>query len=257
VAGAGMTAFYMFRLWYMTFLGTPRDKHVYDHAHESPVSMIAPLVILAVMSVIAGWKLPFTNLELPALLKQAVPAGTMEQAVSVFGKVTIPAEQKLHEGGVHAAATGIAFFVAALGFVLATVFYATKKLDPNDARRTFAPFYRLFVHKWWFDELYDWLFVRPMHVLAGWTAAVDKHGLDWLADHAAWLVGVCSRMDDWFDRKIVDRLIDVAAAGTYSFGLRLKNLQTGNLRQYVMLLVVGMVAIFVIMSFYWSFAVSG
>jgi NADH-quinone oxidoreductase subunit L len=257
VAGAGMTAFYMFRLWYMTFLGTPRDKHVYDHAHESPPSMLVPLVILAVMSVIAGWKLPFTNLELPALLKQAVPAGTMEEAVSVFGKVTIPAEQKLHEGGVHAAATGIAFFVAALGFVLATVFYATKKLDPNDARRTFAPFYRLFVHKWWFDELYDWLFVRPMHVVAGWIAAVDKHGLDWLADHAAWLVGVCSRMDDWFDRKIVDRLIDVAAAGTYSFGLRLKNLQTGNLRQYVMLLVVGLVAIFVIMSFYWSFAVSG
>ena len=54
VAGAGLTSFYMFRLWYMTFLGTPRDKHVYDHAHESTPAMLVPLVILAVMSVISG-----------------------------------------------------------------------------------------------------------------------------------------------------------------------------------------------------------
>jgi NADH-quinone oxidoreductase subunit L len=259
VAGAGMTSFYMFRLWYMTFLGTPRDKHVHDHAHESPPSMLAPLVILAVMSIIAGWKIPWTNLGLPGLLKQAQPAGIAESASSLWGKVTIPAESMLHNPEMHVEdiATGIAFLMALLGFILATAFYATKKLDPNDARRTFAPFYRLFVHKWWFDELYQWMFVRPALVVSGWVAAIDKNGLDWLADHSAWAVGWCSRLDDWFDRKIVDRWIDLLAAGTYSLGIRLKTLQTGSLRQYVMLLVVGMVAIFVIMSFYWSFAVSG
>ena len=52
--------------------------------------------------------------------------------------------------------------MAFLGFILATAFYATKKLDPNDARRTFAPFYRVFIHKWYFDEAYQKVFVRPV-----------------------------------------------------------------------------------------------
>ena len=166
VAGAGMTSFYMFRLWYMTFLGTPRDKHVYDHAHESPPSMLVPLVILAVMSIIAGWKVPFTNLELPCVVaSKPMPAGTVEGADSAL-------DESDDSGGASFAcrrafediATGIAFLMALLGFVLATAFYATKKLDPNDARRTFAPFYRFFIHKWYFDELYQRIFVRPVLV---------------------------------------------------------------------------------------------
>ena len=54
-AGAAITAFYMFRLWYMTFAGKPRDEHVYHHAHESPWVMVGPLVILAFFAVVAGW----------------------------------------------------------------------------------------------------------------------------------------------------------------------------------------------------------
>ena len=57
--GAGMTAFYMFRLWYMTFAGNPRDEHVYHHAHESPGMMTVPLVILAVLAIVAAWNVPF------------------------------------------------------------------------------------------------------------------------------------------------------------------------------------------------------
>ena len=50
-AGAAITAFYMFRLWYMTFAGKPRDEHVYHHAHESPWVMVGPLVVLAFFAV--------------------------------------------------------------------------------------------------------------------------------------------------------------------------------------------------------------
>ena len=53
--GAAITAFYMFRLWYMTFVGTPRDPHRYDHAHESPPVMVAPLVVLSVFAVGLAW----------------------------------------------------------------------------------------------------------------------------------------------------------------------------------------------------------
>ena len=54
-AGPAITAFYMFRLWYMTFAGEPRDHHVYDHAHESPRVMYVPLVVLAVFAIVVGW----------------------------------------------------------------------------------------------------------------------------------------------------------------------------------------------------------
>jgi NADH-quinone oxidoreductase subunit L len=257
VGGAGMTSFYMFRLWYMTFLGTPRDKHVYDHAHESTPAMLVPLVILAVMSIISGWKVPFTNLDLPALLSQAVPSGVSQGAVSALTKISIPAEHLSHEPFYHNVSTGIAFVMALLGFIMATAFYATKRLDPNDARRSFAMFYRIFIHKWYFDELYQKIFVKPVLAISGWIAAFDKHGLDWLADNSAKLMGLCARLDAWIDRNLVDRFIDYLAAETYRFGLRLKSLQTGSLRAYVMLLAVGMVAIFVIMSCYWSFALAG
>jgi NADH:ubiquinone oxidoreductase subunit 5 (subunit L)/multisubunit Na+/H+ antiporter MnhA subunit len=56
--GAFLTAFYMFRLWFMTFAGEPRDHHVADHAHESPAVMVAPLIALSVFAVVAGWTLP-------------------------------------------------------------------------------------------------------------------------------------------------------------------------------------------------------
>ena len=57
-SGRGMTAFYMFRLWYMTFAGNPRDGDVYHHAHESPSVMIVPLVILAFLAIVVAWNIP-------------------------------------------------------------------------------------------------------------------------------------------------------------------------------------------------------
>ncbi len=80
VAGAAMTAFYMFRLWYLTFAGQPRDEHVYQHAHESPWTMVVPLVVLAVLAVFAGGNLLGTNLGLEPLLEQARPAGIADGA---------------------------------------------------------------------------------------------------------------------------------------------------------------------------------
>ena len=58
VAGAAITAFYMFRLWYMTFAGEPRNKERFDHAHESPRVMTAPLILLASFALGVGWKSP-------------------------------------------------------------------------------------------------------------------------------------------------------------------------------------------------------
>src|SRR5204863_7715103 len=64
---AGITAFYMFRMWFMTFTGKPRDEHVYEHAHESPRTMTVPLIILAVCSIMIAWGMPPWQAELSDL----------------------------------------------------------------------------------------------------------------------------------------------------------------------------------------------
>jgi len=261
VAGAGMTAFYMFRLWYMTFAGKPRDEHVYEHAHESPRTMTVPLVVLAVLSIVAGWNLFNTNLGLEPLLRQAIPAGVAEShaAGSILPRVTIPAEHLFlshkEKEEVHFTATMIAFAMSSIGFILATAFYGVQSLDPNDARRTFAPIYNLFYHKWWFDELYQFLFVRPVLLLSNWVALCDKNGIDWVADNLARAVAACARLDNWIDRIFVDRLIDLAAGGIYAGGIRLRRIQTGNIRQYIMLLALGLVVLFVAMNIYQNYSV--
>jgi NADH-quinone oxidoreductase subunit L len=261
VAAAGMTAFYMFRLWFMTFTGKPRDEHIYAHAHESPPTMTVPLVILAGLSIVAGWNLLFTNYGLEPLLNQAIPAGISQgsAAGALWPYVTVPPEHIYHPQmeEVHFTASMLAFAMALTGFILATAFYGVQSLDPNDARKTFAPFYSLFYHKWWFDELYQFLFVRPVLRISGWVAACDKNVIDWIADHLALAVMACSRLDNWIDRIFVDRLIDLAAGGIYAVGIWLRRIQTGNLRQYIMLLALGIIALFVIINMYQNYSMFG
>jgi NADH-quinone oxidoreductase subunit L len=257
--GAGMTAFYMFRLWYMTFAGNPRDGYVHHHAHESPKVMTIPLMILAVMAIISAWNIPWTNVGLSPLLHQAQPAGTAEgvDGGQIWTSIRMPAEHIAHETHEIAfRAEWSAFGVALAGFLLSTAFYGLRKLDPNDVRRTFWPVYRFLVDKWYFDELYQFILVRPVLRISGWVAAIDKNGIDWLADRLAWLVESLARLDDWIDRLFVDRLIDMIAQRTYDLGMRLRTIQTGSIRQYVLWMVVGAVGLFVLVSLYWNYAIS-
>ncbi len=254
VVGAAITACYMFRLWYMTFAGKPRDEHVYEHAHESPRTMVVPLVVLAVFAVVVGWNVPFTELGLEPLLEQARPAVTVHPAASELTNVAYPAEHVGHtDHAIHVNAGLIAFAMAATGFLLATVFYGLRKLDPEDARKQFAPLHRFLLNKWWFDELYAFLFIRPTLKVSGWVSAIDKRGIDWVTDNSARAVKAVSRIDDWIDRTFVDGLIDRVAAWTYALGLKLRTVQTGNLRQYVVWIAVGTVGLFVLVSLYWNY----
>jgi len=251
-AAAGITSFYMFRLWFLTIAGQPRDKHVYEHAHESPRTMVMPLAVLAVLAAIAGW------IGLTAMLEQACPAGVAQGVASgrMWPEVAMPAEHLSHDEAIHRTATLAAFGVALVGFVLAAAFYWTRRLDPEDARRLFAPLYRFLWNKWWFDELYQRILVRPALRIASLVAAVDCQGIDWLADNLARAARVVSSIDEWLDRRLVDGAVDATARWTYAIGLRLRAMQTGSLRQYVMYIVVGTVALFVLIV-YWNLAIAG
>jgi len=243
--GAAMTAFYMFRLWYMTFAGQPRDHHVYDHAHESPTIMYGPLVVLAVFAIVLGW--PFHGVVVN-MLEQARPAGETGGGV-LLASLAYPNEHASHAHGIHVQATLYAFSSALGGFLLATVFYGLRWLNPNDIRQQFAAIYHFLLNKWYFDELYDAVFVRPARGLAKLVSGFDRNGIDWLIDNLArWTRGLAD-IDDLIDRYLVDGAVNLTAGWTYSLGRSLRSVQTGKLRQYVMLIVIGTVALTILINF--------
>jgi NADH-quinone oxidoreductase subunit L len=359
--GAAITAFYMFRLWYMTFAGEPRNQERYDHAHESPPVMYRPLIVLATLAVAAawgpqqailggliallifavlkfmpqasesgehaahahaspahqdagqshshgahkhdghgsdphdhghnahdhgldghghdddghhghhvGWKplhvalgisaavvalgvlwLPLPNITLGNVLEQARPAGTLPTETAALNAMVWPNEHDSHAPAIKVPATMIAFSTAFAGFLLATVFYGLRKLDPAESQRTFAPIHRFLVNKWWFDELFAFVFVKPAHLISSWISQFDRKVIDGLIDGSAWTVRMFSNFWDRFaDRTIVDGFVNWIGNATYNTGLSLRRAQTGSLRQYVMFIVVGTVVIVVIASFW-------
>lgn len=248
--GAALTAFYMFRLWFMTFVGKPRDHHIAEHAHESPNVMVAPLVVLAVMAVITGWAIP-GGLGIANMLEQARPAGTAEGMVGgfAFGQtLTFPAEHESHEGAIHVTATLTAFGTALAGVLLAAAMYVWSVISPAAVATALRPVYTFLANRWYFDELYDIVFVKPVLGIAAFVSAIDRGLIDKFIDGLAWSARQLAGIDAWMDRILVDGLVNATANATWNAGIKLRGLQTGRLRQYVMFIVVGTVALFALAS---------
>ena len=256
--GAFLTAFYMFRLWFMTFAGTPRDHHIADHAHESPNVMVVPLVALSVLAIVAGWTLP-GGFGLANLLEQARPAGTAATMSDsfLFGNLTVPAEHLSHEGAIHVTATLTAFTTAAAGVLLAAMMYLWRIISPEMVASVFRPIYSFLANRWYFDELYNAIFVRPVFAVASLASGTDRGVIDRLIDGIAWSARQLAGFDAWIDRNLVDGLVNATATATWNAGLELKKLQTGRLRQYVMFIVIGTVALFVLASMLFRAALAG
>ena len=256
--GAFITAFYMFRLWFMTFAGNPRDHHVAEHAHESPRVMTMPLVVLALFAVIAGWGLP-SGFGVAGLLEQSRPAGTAA-AVStdaILGAISLPAEHDSHAGDIHVTATLTAFLTAAAGVLLAALMYLKPLVSPAVVARLAGPAYAFLVNRWYVDELYHAVFVMPTLRLARFISGIDKGLIDGLINGLAWAARQVAGIDAWFDRTVVDGLVNAAGRITWTTGIEMRRLQTGRLRQYVMFIVVGTVAIFVLATLLFRTSLAG
>ena len=209
--------------------------------------MWVPLVILAVFAFGIGWPMwGLTN-----LLEQARPAGTVETVTGavIWPSVVHPAEHLSHEGAV---APLVAFGTALLGFLIATAIYAWHWLDPEKVRRAVGPVYTFLWHKWYFDEIYNVLLVQPLLFFSRRVSDFDKQVIDRMIDGCALAVRGISTIDDAIDRWIVDGLVNRLARVVHSVGLSLRRVQTGRLRQYVVLIVVGTVALFILISFFRS-----
>ena len=241
---AGITAFYMFRLWFYTFAGEPRDQHVYDHAHESPWIMTAPLLILSVFAAFCaiGGETGF----LFKMLQGSEPA-YMASGVSAAaeGALTLPSHHAVHE--VHATAGVAALIAAVAGALLAYVFYGTKTVNLDDMKKQLSGVHSFLSEKWYFDELYDALFVTPMHIVAAFFSWFDRTIIDSILHGAASITVLVAKWDRMIDENLVDGLANLIGSSTFSAGESLKVVQTGRLRQYVMFIVVGVVALFAVL----------
>ena len=247
---AGITAFYMFRLWFLTFAGEPRDHHVYDHCHESPRVMTIPLIVLSVLAATCawGWMLGGGGEEGPLyrLLADSAVVSADEQYTSLGpAKITLPSHHQTH--AVHGQAGVLALIAAFAGSILAYVMYGSRAIRPEDIRRQFPGVHEFLIDKWRFDVLYDAMFVRPVHVVSAWCAGFDKHVLDVVLHTSAKVVKSVAQWDRKFDEGMVDGLVNLFGNATRSLGMSLRVVQTGRLRQYVMWVAVGVVVLFAVL----------
>jgi NADH:ubiquinone oxidoreductase subunit 5 (subunit L)/multisubunit Na+/H+ antiporter MnhA subunit len=239
VVAAGITAFYMFRLWFLTFTGKPRDTRIHEHAHESGPMMWVPLAILAVLAVV-GAGLP----GLP-ILESFIAYG---QPGAVAGGELSGLAARSHE--LHGPATIVASLTAFTGAALAFCVYYFGLLNPDDARRQFRPVYELLANKWYFDELYRYLFVRPTLILTACCRWIDRAIIDGFLDGSARGTVSFSARDGKFDLGVVDGLANLIGNSFFGGGLSLRRVQTGWLRGYIMLIAVGTVGLFALGAFF-------
>ncbi|MDX1966036.1 MAG: NADH-quinone oxidoreductase subunit L [Planctomycetaceae bacterium] len=238
---AGITAFYMFRLWFLTFSGAPRDAHVYEHAHENPAVMVGPLFVLSILAAtcaIGGESGPLFKL---LAFSEPVPAGAASGALAPV-QIALPTHEQVH--AVHDAAGSMALLAAIIGAGLAYALYCRKLLNPADISRQLSGLNDFLLDKWRFDDAYDYLFVRPMRIVGQWCQGFDRHVLDKILNGSASTMVTVSAWDRWFDEKFVDGLVNLVGQVAHSAGRSLRGVQTGQLRQYVMWIAVGVVVLF-------------
>jgi len=203
VAAAAMTSFYSWRLMFLTFHGRFRgDHHALEHAHEAPPSMMVPLVLLALGAVLSG----------AAFYGVFVGEGALE-----FWRQTVV----VHEHAEEAIPAGVIlapFLASVLGLAIAYYYFI---VHPELAARMAAKkglLYTFLYNKWYFDELYDFLFVRP----AFWLGRV------------LWKVGDGRIIDGLGPDGIAARVLDVTRGAV--------RLQTGYVYHYAFAMLVGAAA---------------
>jgi len=198
-----LTSLYMFRLWYMTFLGESRSHDV--HPHESPWSMLGPLVILAILSVCGGWIGIGDGLgRFGAFLAPVVGASSTPES-------SIPHLEWI--------LSGAAVVVALLGWYIADLFYRQKPERPAALAASMPGAYKLLANKYYVDEIYGAVFVKPLLAGSRWLL---EGFVDWVVlGGLAWLLGGIAMLS----------------------GAILQRWQSGNLRSYAAWLAAGAAAV--------------
>src|SRR3989339_945442 len=263
---AGLTAFYMFRLVILTFHGEPKDHHKFDHAHESPFVMAAPLVVLAVLSIFIwytpnpigaadGWVIK-NWIKTPA---QVVPNETRfdfmkpsseESKKEIHGEVTHSVEYTETMHWAHYPAMFLSLAVAGLGILIAFMFYQWKKLNADNLAEKLKPLYNFSLNKWFLDELYDMTAIAGTLSFSSILAWFDNKIVDGIVNGSATVTRFASRMSGWFDTFVVDGFVNFTAFFSGFVGLSFRRLQTGKVQTYIVFVIF---AIIILLMFFKPF----
>lgn len=236
---AGLTAFYMFRLWFLTFFGPERmDEPTRHHIHESPPNMTVPLRILAVLSVVGGLVgLPAAWFHVPVLGTLLRPLEAIQ--IHHFLEPSIWKVPAAH-GTTHAPSLGLEFLLmlasvgaGLIGFLVAYVLYHRRPELPDRVAAASEPLYTLVANKYYVDEIYDALVVRPLLGLANLLAWLDVWVVDGLVNGTAWLTRTVADLSGRADFYGVDGLVNGVAEGVRQVGGALRRVHTGLAQQYV------------------------
>jgi NADH-quinone oxidoreductase subunit L len=213
-----LTSFYMFRLIFLTFHGKPRYDEHKVHVHESPWSMLGPLVILAVLSIFGGW------FALPAFWGGPDRFANFLQPIFGGGESAAvePAAQALE-----LKFAGVAVFTALAGFLAAFWLYLKQPGKPEQLAKSMKGVYTTLLNKYYIDELYADVIVKP---------------LLWISTNFLWKTVDVAGIDG-----VVNGIADNAAA----IGDKVRHTQSGNTRSYAVWVVVG--ALLVIAAIFWPF----
>jgi NADH-quinone oxidoreductase subunit L len=243
VISALFTSFYSWRLIFLTFFGAPRgDRHTHEHAHESPGSMTMPLGALAAGAVLVGmaWYGPFfgdhdkvtrffgmeaheavaaAGETAPATGTEAAPAPdhAAGPAMAPQGAIYMAPDNHVLDDAHHAPAwVKVSPFIAMLlGLGVAWLFYIARPALPGQLAENQRPLYLFLLNKWYFDEIYDWAFVRPARAIG----------------RLLWKRG---------DGGVIDGTINGVAMGAVPFFTRLAGRwQSGYLFTYAFAMVIG------------------
>jgi NADH-quinone oxidoreductase subunit L len=228
-----MTAFYSWRLLFMTFHGKPRASHdVMHHVHESPAIMLLPLLLLAGGALASGYigHDIFKMVEPEgAFWGSAIASSEEKTEVNVMTKghdgrhveVTVENNNKVLEKAEHIPhiISLLPTLIGVFGILLSWLFYIAKPTIPAKLAATFKPLYLFLYNKWYFDELYDAIFVRPAKSLGNYL----------------W---------QFVDTKIVDGLGPNGVAWISSYmAKRASRLQTGYMYHYAFSMLIGLIII--------------
>ncbi len=238
VLAAAITAFYMMRLVYLTFTGEPRDRERFDHAHESPVVMTIPLMVLALFSVgTINWQWVGHLLAKPDLAAYAsVPMAAVE-------------EHAAEHGGGHTLALIASLLAAGTGILLATATYYWKRISPEAWAQRLRPIYTLLWNKYYFDELYGATAIKGTLVLSKLSAAFDLRAIDGVVNAVARATARVSFGQGRFDLRVVDGLVNLVGRMVQFFGAQLRGIQTGKVQTYILFALGGVVLLFIIQLF--------
>jgi NADH-quinone oxidoreductase subunit L len=244
-----LTAFYMFRLIYLTFHGKFRaTEGAFQHVYESPMVMTLPLVALSTLSVFifyspnpvsaeSGW---FAKLlPTPAKVVNAPISAHGETHLQVTESAAISheeaagAEESSHSA--HNIAMVISILVALTGIYLAYQTYFRWRISAAAWQKRLGVIARGMQRKWWFDEIYDATVVALTLWIARLFAAIDRYVIDGFLDGSAKVTATYSSVQGWFDDHVVDGLVNFTAWVTDQFGAITRQFQTGRYQNYVWL----------------------